>query len=269
MTIFLLILKRFFGIIRAAGGGQEQPTVSSFMHLFRMLCIYYPINYQIKNGNVDNDNDMTLLTSYKECMLQKFKQNTEEAKNLKLEMMEILEENFTYTNDEEDAVLKENEVTEEQNSTSHHITYDLCGFLLHARQSMITCKDCWKSLQVKKEDLPKEFVNDVLVRQRDCGGLKWASPNLFTTIKTVEKILDEHFETPLGYVRDSFEDVIFKIGNQKIPPICCDTHREKLVPKLIYEYLVIRFRFKGKNFTNTELSNKKTERHDQRKKGKL
>lgn len=67
-------IQRFFGIIRSAGGGQVQPTVTSFLHLFRMLCIYYPVNFHVKNGNVDEDY-MRLLTSYHDCMLSKFKEN--------------------------------------------------------------------------------------------------------------------------------------------------------------------------------------------------
>ena len=46
-------IERFFGIVRAAGGGQEMPTVTSFMFLFRMLCVYYPTKAVLRKRNID------------------------------------------------------------------------------------------------------------------------------------------------------------------------------------------------------------------------
>ena len=60
-----------------------------------MLCIYYPINFHAKKGNVDEEY-MNLLTSYHDCMLAKFKENVKEAVNLKLGFQEILEEGLQY-----------------------------------------------------------------------------------------------------------------------------------------------------------------------------
>ncbi|KAK4030800.1 hypothetical protein OUZ56_024139 [Daphnia magna] len=35
------LIERFFGLIRAAGGGCEKPRTSSFLHLYRLLSCYY------------------------------------------------------------------------------------------------------------------------------------------------------------------------------------------------------------------------------------
>lgn len=134
---------------------------------------------------------------------------------------------------------------------------------------MIKCQLCWKTLRVKKGELPGEFLSDALVDVRDQGGLKRASINLFKTISIVENILDKHFSTAQRYIRDSFEEVMSKLTLQVFPPICCHTHRSELVPKLIYEFVVIRFRFKGKHYTNSELSKAAAKRHSNRKQSKL
>lgn len=154
-------------------------------------------------------------------------------------------------------------------TANNSIIYDFCGILLHARQGMIKCNDCWKTLQTTKDKVPKKFMNSGLVAIRDRGGLKWGTEMLFQTIKAVEQILDEHFESGDGYVRDSFERVIDKLKDLKFPPICCDKHRSVLVPKLLLEYVVIRYRFKGRHYNNNELSNKTAKRHSKMKQSKL
>jgi hypothetical protein len=60
-----------------------------------MLCIYYPVNFHVKNGNVDEEY-MRPLTSYHDCMLSKFKENVKEAADLRLGFQEILQEGFQY-----------------------------------------------------------------------------------------------------------------------------------------------------------------------------
>lgn len=97
------------------------------MHLFRMLCIYYPINFQIKNGNVDEEN-MRLLTSYKDCMLNKFRANVKEAENLRLGFQEILEDCLQYSDNANDwNPEQEDDSCTEFDTTNEHIIYDLCG----------------------------------------------------------------------------------------------------------------------------------------------
>lgn len=246
-----------------------QPTVTSFLHLFRMLCIYYPVNFHVKNGNVDEDY-MSLLTSYHDCMLSKFKENVKEAADLRHGFQEILQEGFQYLEKFPFGQPTANsEFSEEYDTANDHIVYDLSGYILYARSKMIKCHDCWKTLETTKDKLPGDFLASGFLDVKDRGRLKWATPNLYYTISAVELILDEHFKTAKGYLKDSFEDVVTKLSKLKLPLICCDQHRSELVPKLIFEYVVIRFRFKARNRKNVLLAKVTAQRHSNMKQSKL
>ena len=235
-----------------------------------MLCIYYPVNFHVKNGNVDEDY-MSLLTSYHDCMLSKFKENVKEAADLRLGFQEILPEGFQYLEKFPFGQPTANsEFSEEYDTANDHIVYDLSGYILYARSKMIKCHDCWKTLETTKDKLPGDFLASGFLDVKDRGRLKWATPNLYYTISAVELILDEHFKTAnKGYLRDSFEDVVTKLSKLKLPLICCDQHRSELVPKLIFEYVVIRFRFKARNRKNVLLAKVTAQRHSNMKQSKL
>ena len=128
------------------------------MHLFRMLCIYYPINFHVKNANVDEER-MQLLTSYRDCMLAKFKENVTEANDLRLGLQEILEDGLAYGDDNISYRIPSfyEDGSEQYDTANDHIVYDLAGYLLHARQHMIQCSECWKTLSTSKENLPGDF----------------------------------------------------------------------------------------------------------------
>ena len=70
--------------------------MSTFLQLFWMLCIYYPINCHIKNGNVVDEESMRLLTSFKGGMFENFKMNVMEAADHRQEMREILKYGIKY-----------------------------------------------------------------------------------------------------------------------------------------------------------------------------
>jgi hypothetical protein len=59
-------------------------------------------------------------------------------------------------------------------------------------------------------------------------------------------MLMKHFNETENYIRDSFERVISKASKLTLYSICCPAHREILLPSLIYDYNVIRFRFQAK-----------------------
>lgn len=213
---------------------------------------------------------MKLLTTYHDCMLAKFKENVQEAANLRQGFQEILEEGLQYG---ENACYRQSnfndEGQEEFDTTNDHIVYDLASYLLHARSRILNCNACLETLETTKDKLPGDFLENALVDLRDRGGLKWATPNLFYTISAVEGILDQHFHKAEGYIKDSFEDVIAKLTKLKLPLICCTQHRSALVPKLIFEYVVIRFRFKARNRRNNLISKVTAQRHSNMKQSKL
>ena len=155
---------------------------------------------------------------------------------MKLGFQEILEEGLQYgENTSEYSWYRKSKVNDEGrdefDTTNDHIVYDLASYFLHARKRLLNCSKCLETLETTKDKLPGDFLENALVDLRDRGGLKWATPNLYFTISAVEEILDQHFKTAEGYIKDSFEDVITKITKLKLPVICCTQHRSALVPK--------------------------------------
>lgn len=150
------------------------------------------------------------------------------------------------------------------------VVYDLAGYALHSRRNLIgSCDECWKSL-IMDEPLPENssFPNRLIVL-RDKGGLKKVTPNMFFVISSIEKMLMNHFSQEGSYIRDSFEKVIEKASHFTIYSICCPAHQKSLVPSLVYEYIVIRFRFQAKWKKNEEVSKKNSQRHQSRKLSKM
>ncbi|KAI9565054.1 hypothetical protein GHT06_008801 [Daphnia sinensis] len=241
---------RFFGIIRAAGGGQEMPTVRSFLALFRMLSVYYPTREIIRNRANAN-------------MLDRFKADNEETKRRRDALKSKLAKEIQFL---------DYDVANEQSYDKYleHIVYDLAGYMLHARRKLIgKCDSCWKSLLTNDQLKPDCFYADKFLVLKNKGGLKIPARNMFAVLLQVEKILIKHFESEDAYIHDSFDSVISKVSEMTIHPICCDLHREKLTPSLIYEYIVIRYRFQGKWKKQEETAKADSRRHTQRKMSKI
>lgn len=90
------------------------PTVASFLYLFRMLCVYY-----LTKANVE-ENRMFLLTTYRDCMLEKFKENQKEVKTRKEELKDRLAKGISIINGEVYNIGA-------YNSYINHVVYDLAG----------------------------------------------------------------------------------------------------------------------------------------------
>lgn len=212
-----------------------------------MLCTYYPVNFHVKNGNVDEEY-MQLLTNYHDCMLAKFKDNVKEGANLRLGFQEILEEEFEYA--EQNSCYRISTINEHGfelfDTANDPIVYDLAVYILHARQKMIQWTECWETLATTKDELPGDFLENSLSDLRDRGGFRCVTSKFFFTLSAVVNVLDDHFKLAKGYVKDSFEDAIMEMASLKLPPVCCEKHRKTLIPKLILEYMVIQFRLQGK-----------------------
>lgn len=126
----------------------------------------------LKSANVEDDR-MTLLTCYKDCMLNKFKANQKEAKTRKDELKDRLAKGLSIINGEVHKIGA-------YNTYIDHVVYDLSGYLIHARRKRIeNCKECMDTL-ITKEDIPNDSeYPDNLVILRDKGGLKKVTQNFF------------------------------------------------------------------------------------------
>lgn len=209
---------------------------------------------------------MILLESYSKCMRFNFKEISKEAADRRKHLQDILLNNLCF---------KSSFDLPSDFGEFHHIVYDLCGYLLYARRKLIekltnNCLNCKNSLETKKELLPENLYAGKLVEIRErFGGLKYCTPNMFSVFSEVEKTIQGHFHSESAYVRDSFSLVMEQISHLTLPEICCNLHREILVPRLIYEYVVIRYRFQAKQEKKQRLEKSKSARKEKRKLSKM
>ncbi|KAK4006168.1 hypothetical protein OUZ56_011323 [Daphnia magna] len=63
-------LERFFGIVHEK---DETPTAHSWLQIFRILSVYSLTKMHVVRGNIDNEENLRVLVSYQECLLNKFK----------------------------------------------------------------------------------------------------------------------------------------------------------------------------------------------------
>lgn len=64
-------------------------------------------------------------------------------------------------------------------------------------------------------------------------------------------------ENGLHFMRDGLETVLESFPKTELPKICCDDHRQELLPTLILEYLTIRCNFEVKRLKKIERGGEK------------
>lgn len=142
--------------------GPRKKTVHSFLALFRMLCVYYPTKRTVAHSKVEEDR-MSLLTSYKDCMLIRFKKK--EAKDRKQALKDRLAKGINIIDGSAYNMAAFDKCIDD-------VVYDLAGYVVHSRQNVIgSCAECWASL-VTTENLPENTSPNKFLLLRDKGGLK-------------------------------------------------------------------------------------------------
>lgn len=109
----------FFGIVRSI---DETPTAHSWLQIFRIVLLYNPTKMHVEHGNVDSEEQLRILVSYEECLLNKFKSWEKEAAQIRESFKEQLLEELAvrYVSVMEDQLISD-EMQDE-------MIYDMCGY---------------------------------------------------------------------------------------------------------------------------------------------
>jgi len=231
-----------------------------------MLSIYVPVKNALQiNGNVDCQERMHLLTSYKDCMLKSFKENVDQAASMRNNLKDKLLKGLIISNESEMASIRDDLDLVQSNAT-----YYLLGYLLFSRKDRIGCADCFASLTTEQNELPSDFYAAHITTLKSKGFLKFPSIALYYAFAKVERLLQEHFKSDNAYVRDSFEQVIAEVAENGvlIPRVCCEDHRAEVHTMLIYEYIQIRYHLEAKRYKN-DIIKLKEQQHKLRKLSKM
>ncbi|XP_045022881.1 uncharacterized protein LOC116917466 [Daphnia magna] len=135
-----------------------------------------PFEATVEKGNVDNDEDMTVLVSYEQCLLNKFKTCEKESTQIR--------ESF------KDQLLDE----------------------LSVRYVNVYCDKCKKGLISKYEDLPTNFLSAEYTAERNHGGLTFATVNLFKIIQKVENVMTKFFDNDSHIYYNSTFNIIRNVN---------------------------------------------------------
>ncbi|KZR98131.1 Uncharacterized protein APZ42_006590, partial [Daphnia magna] len=180
------MFNRFFGIVRSI---DDTPTAHSWLQIFRILSLYNPTKMHVERGNIDNEENIRILVSYEECLLNKFKSCEKESAQIRESFKEQLldELSIRYVSVMEDQ-LSSDEMKDE-------IIYDMCGYLVKTRDSVWkNCPDCMKGIITKYEDLPYTFLSAEYTADRNHGGLIFVTVNFFKIIQLVEDVISRFFD---------------------------------------------------------------------------
>jgi hypothetical protein len=176
----------------------------------------------VEHGNVDNEDNLRILVSYEECLLNKFKSCEKEAAQIRESFKEQLLEELSvrYVSVMEDQ-LSDDEMKNE-------MIYDMCGYLVKTRDSVWkNCPDCMKAIITKYEDLPSTFLSAEYTAERNHGGLTFVTVNFLKIIRFVADVISKFFyNNEHIYVSNCYESVISELCQLKLLNIfCSNTHR--------------------------------------------
>ncbi|XP_045024866.1 uncharacterized protein LOC123469721 isoform X3 [Daphnia magna] len=202
----------------------------------------------------DNEENLRVLVSYEECLLNKFKACEKEAARIRESFKEQLLEELS---------VRYVDVMDNQSSNDevkHEMLYDMCGYLVKTRDSVwIHCPNCKKGLITKYEDLPSTFLSADYTADRNHGGLTFVTVNFFKIIQLVENVMSNFFDNDSHvYISNCYETVMSEICKLKLLNVFCFEHEESL-PYIILQYVHIRFHTESKRFRNFYLSKERTQ----------
>jgi len=237
--IFLFLLQRFFGLVRAAGGREEHPTVSNFLQLYRLLSIYSPIK-RVVRGNTSNDERVNILSnladSFKlEARLSKT-QRSETRRQWEIALQEKMQQarsmSFNFS-----------QYTSTSSNIEKNLVYHLAGFVVKKASKLLDCQDCVSSLRGGSNLPPSSFLTRSL--DKGTGKLMFPSTALFELLlTTVEPVVSNAMANGELY-GDVLLRLIRRISEINLTLIGCEEpeHASNTLCKLIPYYIMMRFHF--------------------------
>lgn len=171
-----------------------------------MLSVYSPVKTMLRvNGNIDNEERITVLTTYNNCMVKSFKENAEAAAAMRNNLKDALLKVVVYSTE------CYRKAERSLDLVQSNAVYYLCGYLLHSRAPQINCQCCKDSLSSPENELPSDFYASYMTSLKLKVGLLFVSLGMFHTFAKVERRVQEIFKGDNAYIRYSFELIIERL----------------------------------------------------------
>ena len=227
------------------------------MQLFRLLSLYYPKRQILRGSNVDNDEEqLSLLTSYTDWLISNFKDNRQANSELKHYIHDLLLEEMVIE-------LYQANLNEFDEATRNdNVAYYICGYLvLRFKRGKKHCSCCAQTLDTGIEKLPANFTAHQFTALKNQGNLRFPSSSMYTLLSKVEELITDFRIEGDIFDPNSFIDILYTLCVNKLPKVGCDQHFQSVVTNLIYDYLLLRYRFIAKEFTQEFCETSHTKKH--------
>lgn len=158
------------------------------------------------------------------------------------------------------------------NQRDENIVYYIAGYMVHRflRRKKL-CELCKKSLDCHPEFLSEDFPMHTFTKMKSQGRLKFASRSLFHLLNCLEILVQELYNEGEAFRPDSFLDILHSIAFEKLPKVGCDdeNHCCSFMSSIIYDYLLVRFKFIGEEASRNLCDRGQSQNHSQKNVAKL
>ena len=100
-------------------------------------------------------------------------------------------------------------------------------------------------MEIGVHDIPEEFTAAEFTLLKSKEKLKFDSCKLFALMEKVEMLITDFCVEQDIYDSEAFQNILYTLCADPLPKVGCDDHYLQLMTNLIYDYLIIRFRFIG------------------------
>ncbi len=196
--------------------------------------MYYPTK-RIIGSNVDSEEKMKILVSFRDCLLNSAKERKNELARMKKEIKDKLLQSLRFeVSNTENGMMAKGTITD-------NVVYYICGYLIH-KYRKYSCKNCLATINLDPDLLPEDLTVERLTLLKTKGRLKLASHDFFRLISHVEYTLQEYCLLDDILQKDAFDSVLMNVSENDLPKVGCAEHSGTFVVNAIYDYLLLRFK---------------------------
>lgn len=232
LNMYILILHKFFGIIRQASGPNDHPTTPTFLHLYKILSVYSVLKPpKFSNCTVTNmDAPKLSLEDLREIFHNETNERYEKINRLRTKLEKLVEDGIWEPYD----ILPQASNDSDESSTRDCLIYYICGYVTKKILSKKICASCIAFLKVGNIN----HTAAELVTWKSKGQLIYPNTFLFELLSKVE-----HSFKKFCMDYDVFEKVVEDITENNFDFIYTyNEHKVDIACEIVVYYLQMRLR---------------------------
>ncbi|KAK0174339.1 hypothetical protein PV327_010122 [Microctonus hyperodae] len=224
--------------MRYSCGGNDHPDPKMFAQVYRLATSFSLIRPP-RGCNVSGTNLLRSLVEAKEVLTISNKASRDSWIRSIDDMLESNEP--ILANSSADADHDYNEAV-----TSDAVQSYIAGYIVRKLKKILKCSNCLQCIQMSGEAGKQLQRNDVICKMDLYGGLLFASDELFSLTKQLERCVLRAISRNLTNL-DTISEIAVELKKEVIMKVGCFEHQNKLTLKIIDIYVVMRAHFLAKS----------------------